>query len=55
MHPAPKCIAQAKRRRALPRILKVNAVNLDGKKLEKFWEQLEYVALSEAPRVPERE
>lgn len=53
VHPALDCIAQAKRRRALPRILKVQQALCQPD--QGFWEDLERVALSEAHRVPERE
>lgn len=55
VHQAPSCVAQARKRRAFPRILKISASVMEDYASENFWEELAYAALSEAPRVPEHE
>lgn len=53
VHPALTCIDQAKRRRAIPRILKVQqVVDLSD---DELWDELTRVALSVAQTVPEHD
>ncbi len=55
VHLTPTCVSQAKKRRAFPRILKVHGPVVDETMDQDFWDELITAALSEAPRVPERE
>lgn len=55
VHCAPVCVAQAKKRRAFPRMLKCGMDIGNDDVHQPFWEELANVALSEAHRVPERE
>ncbi|WP_368483974.1 YlxR family protein [Schaalia sp. Marseille-Q2122] len=53
VHPAPECVAGAKQRRALPRLLKL-PVGAPAP-TEEFWHELALAALSEAPPAPTHE